>query len=339
MRCQRCEFENMPGLDTCMRCGSVLQGATVTVDVHPPRMPHWKKPIRWFGRCLRQIAPMSAWSGEDLYSRMVPDWLRKASCVSFFGGVLSIVPGLAHIIQKRLYTVRWWILSWMILLLAGLFFYGSTIGMILLGLAVGVHVWIALHSSALQEYEDLRARLGFYAVFMVLFWVMYTLIGPLLFYNIRGGVSAAEVPGRQIYRGDYLLGRVSSAGPQDIRRGDFVLAHLSMVGGHGLFRRNAAYVQIIGLQGEAVTIQDGQWVVDSVRLDQQMYPVPGWIAGSGISVTVPQKSYFVNVLYSGAGYNAAQAQSVCTIAQDRIQAKAFMRWNPLRRRGLISGTE
>jgi len=339
MRCQRCEFENMPGLDTCMRCGSVLQGANVTVDVHPPRMSRWKKPIRLFGRRLRQVAPVSAWSGEDLYSRMVPDWLRKASCVGFFGGALSIVPGLAHIIQKRLYTVRWWILSWVILLLTGLFFYGSTLGMILLGLAIGVHVWIALHSSVLQEYEDLRARMGFYLLFLIFFWFLYTQIGPFVFFDIRGGVSAAHVPARQVHRGDYLLGRVSAAAPQDLVRGDFVLAQLSAVGGYGLLRTDSAYVQIIGLPRETVTIVEGQWVVNSVQLDPQLYPVPAWISRTNISVMVPENAYFVNVLYSGAGYNAVQAQSVCTVTQDKIQAKAFMRWNPLRRRGLISGTE
>ena len=111
MRCQRCEFENMPGLDTCLRCGSVLINADEPIDIHPPRMSRWKKPIRNFFRQLRQFMPISAWSGEDLHFHFFPPWLKKISRVNFLGAFLSIIPGLAHLIQKRFHSIRWWVLA------------------------------------------------------------------------------------------------------------------------------------------------------------------------------------------------------------------------------------
>jgi hypothetical protein len=50
---------------------------------------------------------------------------------------------------------------------------------------------------------------------------------------------------------------------------------------------------------------------------------------------VPQVSYFISAQYQGTGYNEAQAIEVCIVNQEQIIAKAFLRWNPLRRRGFI----
>src|SRR5258708_22213495 len=45
MQCKNCEFENMPGVNACGRCGASLRLATAVIDVHPPRAGRWSKRI------------------------------------------------------------------------------------------------------------------------------------------------------------------------------------------------------------------------------------------------------------------------------------------------------
>src|SRR5689334_2424233 len=47
MQCPNCHFHNMPGSDTCGRCGSPLRlAAAAAIDVHPPRAGRVAKSIR-----------------------------------------------------------------------------------------------------------------------------------------------------------------------------------------------------------------------------------------------------------------------------------------------------
>ena len=46
MQCPCCQFENMPGLASCGRCGSVLDLNLVAIDVNPPRASRVAKGVR-----------------------------------------------------------------------------------------------------------------------------------------------------------------------------------------------------------------------------------------------------------------------------------------------------
>lgn len=336
MRCQRCEFENIPGLEACMRCGSVLTAGSEPIDIHPPRMPSWKRPIRGFFRQLRQFMPVAAWSGDDLHSRAFPDWLRKVSRVGFFGAMLSFIPGLAHVIQKRFHTVRWWIVAWLVILLAALSFYGSPIGLILLGLAIGIHVWIAVHSALIDEYPQFNYRAVGFAIFLFFYFILYMAIGRLIFAGLQGGYASVDVPYAKIQHGDYLLGRPSQADPADITRGNFVLVELENVRGQRMGRRRgSAYAQVIGLGGDTVRISNRHFVVNDEVLDTERYPVQAWLPNELGSTVVPQDSYFISAQYRGTGYNMSQVLQVCIVNHDQIESKAFFRWMPLHRRGFI----
>jgi hypothetical protein len=336
MRCQRCEFENMPGLEKCMRCGSVLTKSTEPVDVHPPRMSRWKKPIRGLFRRLRKFMPIAAWSGEDLHSHAFPEWFRKASRIGFLGAVLSLIPGLAQAIQRRFSSIRWWVVAWGVLLLSSLFLFGSGVGMFLMGLALGVHVWIAVHSALLEEYHEFNYRIAGYLIILVFYFILYQAFGRVIFFNLRGGYSVIDVPSAQIHHGDFLLGRSSQTAPEDIIPGSVVLVRLENVGNHGFRQRaNSAYAQVIGLGGDTVAIINDQFVVNDEVLDPEQYPVPAWLKRQTFSTVVSKGSYFISAQYQGTGYNEAQAIEVCIVNQEQIIAKAFLRWNPLRRRGFI----
>ncbi|MDH4201361.1 MAG: S26 family signal peptidase [Phycisphaerae bacterium] len=340
MRCQRCEFENMPGLDTCMRCGSVLAAAAEPIDVHPPRMSGWKKPIRGLFRQLRKLKPASKRTAGNLHEHHFPEWIDGASRVAFFGAFLSLIPGLAHAVQRRFHTIRWWVVAWLIMLLTGLFLFGSPLGLIVLGLAIGIHVWIAVHSALLAEYHQFNYRMAGYLIILFIYFVLYQALGRVVFFNLRGGYSVINVPYAQVHQGDFLLGLVSRTDPEEITRGCFVLVRLENVANHGLGRRtNTAYAQVIGLTGDTVAIENDRFVVNDQLLDAEQYPLPTWLRRQKFSTVVPQGSYFISAQYRGTGYTESQAIEVCVVGQEQIVAKAFLRWMPLRRRGFIQVIE
>jgi hypothetical protein len=282
--------------------------------------------------------PVAAWDGEDLIKHCFPEWLQDASYVAFFGAMLSLIPGLAHIVQRRFHTIRWWVVAWLIILLASLFLYGSPMGLILLGLAIGIHVWIAVHSALLNEYREFSYRAVGFLLFLVFYFILYQVFGRVLFFGIRGGYSVVDVPYAKVEHGDFLLGRPSQTNPADITRGSFILVQLENVANHGFRRRNdTAYAQVIGLGGDTVRIENSQFVVNDEVLDAEQYPVPEWLPNELGSTVVPEGSYFISAQYRGTGYNITQLVEVCIVTHDQIEAKAFLRWMPLHRRGFIRG--
>jgi hypothetical protein len=98
-------------------------------------------------------------------------------------------------------------------------------------------------------------------------------------------------------------------------------------------------VQIVGLPGEKIAIEKGQFVVDDEILDPERFPVPGWLKKKTFSKVLSKDEYFISALYRGTGYNEGQMLSVCLKSQTQIEAKAFARWMPLSRKGFIRESE
>ena len=142
MQCVSCQFHNMPGLPVCGRCGSSLALGD-TIAVHPPRASGRRRALRqfidyplrrlWFG-LQSGVARGTGAVAEQLHADLDVD--LPARHVLF----RSVIPGLAHAAAG--YTTRarifWW--SYVVLVLGGAFFFGTTFGSVLLGLAFSVHV-------------------------------------------------------------------------------------------------------------------------------------------------------------------------------------------------------
>ena len=107
MQCNNCQFQNMPGVQTCGRCGASLRLASLPIDVHPPRASRpakWRRrwlPIYWLTHGLpvaRWVSGISRRIGRSIsdlvsYIKAIP-W-RPA--VPWIGLVLrTIIPGWAH---------------------------------------------------------------------------------------------------------------------------------------------------------------------------------------------------------------------------------------------------
>ena len=331
----------MPGLESCVQCGSVLKAAAGPIETQPPRMPKWKLPFRSFIRSLRAMGvPVM-----DMPETEMPEWVKLLAGIGFFGVVLSFIPGLGHAILRSFKKIRWYILAWAILLPLAIFLFGSVIGNIVLGLAFGLHVWIAMHCSLIREHEEFSKRMIAFVFIAICYAVIYRAVFVLTFRDIVGAQSTMKAPSLQIQTGDFLLARRSLAVNHPLERGAMVIARMSSIGGDRHLRdffippADRSFAQVIALPGEELEIKDKCFYIDGKPLDTGQYPVPDWIGKRELKTIVPESCYFVSALYNGNRFGAGQIISVCTLPWDRIEAKVFMRWQPLTRRGYIRENE
>jgi len=344
MRCPRCEFENMPGQSTCFKCGSTLAQEADSVEVNPPRMSRWKRPLRCTFRWLRAFHMIP--SGG--ISIPIPPWLSQFSREGLFGILLSVIPGLAHLLQGRLREIRWYVLAWFVSLVGALLLYGGFWGLCFFGLAIGLHAWIAIHSALIKQVADFGHRAFALLLVSLGVLVVYRNLGGLIFRNLAGGYSNITVPYHRIETGDYLLASRSRLRNKPLTRGSLVLSSLEGARrGIGLImsrgRLDMGIVQIVGLPGEKLEIKDGAFWINDEQLDGEKYPLPTWLHRIKMSVTIPKSSYFIsseyNVEVHGRLLNVLDVTNVCLVGPDSFEAKAFMRWMPLMRRGFIRDTE
>lgn len=337
MRCERCKFENIPGQKTCIKCGSTLEIKPTAINIHPPRMSKWKKPLRNLLRLMRKgkVIPQES---IRLHS---PSWFREVFSDSFLGLFFSIIPGLAHSIQKRFGEIKWYFLAWLVLLLSGLFLYGSAAGFICLGLAVGLHAGIAVQYGIIKDLENLREKILTVILVLLALTFIYRFTPRILVPNLTGGYSGLSVPFHKVEAGDYLLAWGGLDKKALLARGSLVLIHPVTFTSHGrtTVSKEEVISQIVGLPGEQLEIQEGFFVVDGQQLDIDKYPVPQWLQKLNFSVTIPDNSYFVSARYNVAAHGvrleASHARQVCLVKAGDIEAKAFMRWWPLLKRGFI----
>jgi len=336
MRCSRCSFENIPGEKRCLKCGSILEAQKTKVKIHPPRMPAWKRPFRNISRCFRQQRVIPSDVGKIKRNRFV----RTILSDELVGLLLSIVPGLAHLLNGRFKEIRLFFIGWLALLMTGLFVYGSSAGFIFLGLAIGVHAWIALRYGLLKELNLIERIVAVLIVFFVLAFI-YRNIPGVVFRNFSGSFSSQSIPYYNIKAGDFLLvHRLSDK--TNLARGCIVSFHPSTVNIHNNQVTRASETttgQIIALQGEVVEIKDNCFVVNGEQLNSERFPVPNWLKNRKDSVTVDKDSYFVsseyNLTIQGVRLTSQHVREVCVVKADNIEARAFMKWWPIWRRGFI----
>jgi hypothetical protein len=340
MRCQRCQFENIPGETRCFRCGSILEGAEIAVDIHPPRMARWKKPIRSIFRWIRRQSIFP----EAVASPKVPAFLRIMSGNALAGIFLSIIPGLAHFIEGRFREIRWWVLGWIAVLVVGLFFYGGGIGLLFLGFAVGIHSWITFNHMLIREHNEVRERFIDFGMLLVFFGLLYFGFRMTVLRDFVLGFSSRTIPYQKVEAGDIMLARRSRARADFLKRGSFVLVALGEVRAQRILGvESETIAQVVAVGGETVDI-NGVFVVNGRPLDVNHFPVPQWLQGRRWSVSVPKDSYFINVEYNtvihgNAELNAGFVERACVIPGSRIEATAVMKWLPVSRRGCLKADE
>jgi hypothetical protein len=281
---------------------------------------------------------------ESLYA-WFPDWLKIMSLNAFFAIILSIVPGLAHLAQRRFRQIRWYFVSWVVFLLAGMFLYGSNMGFLLFGLAVAAHAWMAFHASLIKEHAESGRRAFDIVMLLVFLAFIYWGIRFAAFRDFVWGYTSLTIPYQSVQSGDCLLGRRSRAREEMLLRGSLVFARFREVRvGRGVWGRGNNYNtvgQIIALPGETIEVKEGRFVVNGRVLDGEKFPVPGWMSGMQMSATIPSDSYFVSTVYRIAGANMTgdMIRDACILPKGDIEALAVMKWFPLASRGFLRSYE
>jgi len=342
MRCGRCKFENIPGQKTCIKCGAALEIKSTAINIYPPRMPSWKKSLRSALRWVRQAKLIP----QQNVNFHFPLWIRDFFSDSFWGLFLLVVPGLAHLVQGRFKEVRWYFFAWLALILSGLFFYGSAPGYVLLGSAIGVHTGITIRYGILKDLPGAGEKIMTVIFVLLGLTVIYRFIPRVVLHNLTSGYASLTIPYYKVEAGDYLLARQGPYQKISLPRGSLVLIHPVTLTSHGTevaYSRDVGtdvvIGEIVGLAGEQLQIVDGVFIVNGQMLEMEKYPVPQWLRKVDFSVTVPDDSYFVSMQYSVTAHNiklnASYIGQVCLVKAGDIEAKAFMRWWPLSRRGFI----
>jgi len=341
MRCERCKFENIPGQKTCIKCGSTLEITHTQINVHPPRMSKWKKPFR---NSLRLMRKSKAIPQEKIKIKF-PRWFSNSFNDSFLGLCLSIIPGLAHLIQRRFREIRWYFLAWVVLLTSGLFLYGSTAGYLCIGLAVGMHAGIALQYGILKELVNFTEKIITAVIVLIAFTVIYRYAPRIIAPNLTSGYSSLTIPFHNVEAEDFLLAWRDMGQKSPIDRGSLVLIHPVNLRTYGVgrntvtVREDVIIGQVVAIPGEKLEIQHGVFIANGLKLDLDKYPVPQWLQKVKFSAIIPANSYFVSVEYNlrahGIAFNTSYVDEICIVKAENIEAKAFMRWWPLAKRGFI----
>lgn len=268
------------------------------------------------------------------------DWL--------WGVILSIIPGLAHLVQRRFREIRWFFVGWLVALALGLFLHGTNIGLVLIGLSVGLHAWIVVQHSIFGRLEDLRHKFAVVALTLVALGFAYWLAPAVIVPDLAGGYTSLTLPSQNILPRDYLLAWRDQVSRDSLSRGSLVLAQLGSVGQGQMPRAyrtgDAMVVQIVGLPGEMLTVQNGLYLVDGEPLDSEKYPVPQWLHERDVHAKLRSDTYFVSSDYNVRVHGRIEVtqshiRAVCVVAREAIEARAFMRWLPLSRRGFIEELE
>jgi hypothetical protein len=257
--------------------------------------------------------------------------------------LLSIVPGLGHSAQGRFNEIRWYFWAWLVLFLLCLFFYGSSAGYILLGVAIGIHVSIALQSGIIKSFDDLKNKIAMCVSLLVILALIYGFTPRIL---IEGGPAGLTIPYHNVEIGDYLIGWRHFYRTTLLPRGALVLIHPGYFSYHNPndvheSRRSneVVFAEIVGVGGERLQIENNTFLINGQKLDTEKYPVPKWLRDRYLSVIIPDGSYFLNVLYDvnahGLELNNPVILRVCLVESGDIEAKAFLCWWPLSRRGFI----
>lgn len=395
MQCPQCGFENMPGEARCFRCQSVLEAPPVA-DVQPPRAPAWSKPFRSAGRWARRFrgrrqAARAAKRIAD--AAPTPDEIRdRAATVdhprmsSWFqpevfavlwrcalGLALSVIPGLAHIWQRRFRDVRWHALGWGVFLTLAIVLYASPPGVACFAIALALHAWIMVDASVGPFIRDENVltrtawRLGFLAGCAGFLFLGYQAIvdraTPRELVVAQAGVA---VPFHRVELRDTLFCTRLDGRFCILNRGDMVAVDIGtyVVGGYyvrGGGRRAtlpnplrmATAGQLIAFPGETVEIRNNQFHVNGRPLDPDRFPVPQCLRGDDVKVHAApaylprMPTYFVTLEYRAQqgrlplNTQVARAAAVqaCLLPSDSLVARAYMRWYPVYRRGYLRSAE
>lgn len=336
MQCPSCQFENMPGITACGRCGAQLQRSPASIDVHPPRASaRTKRWRRWFPWYRWEAAFRGAAARFSALRTPELDWDRLPPGIF----LRMIVPGWpqSHMGQPR--RGRWMLGLFLVLLAAGMLSIGTTFGALLLGTAVAVHISSIMDVLWPITY-DWRARtmavlICVAAVGAVVYappaWALSQFVGVRRVAISAGPLQAGDVllfrPGRPVGIGDIVLYEITQA----------QVPSRTAAGYAAIYRVQGEYTdRIVALPGQSIVWKDGR-----LQRDGQLAPFqplhPDAVAVD-LQFTVPPGYY--GILPSTQPQDAPSFppdvwQAMSLVPASQIRGPVVLRQRPIWRWGRL----
>jgi signal peptidase I len=342
MQCPSCRFENMPGLESCGRCGTSLRLGTAVIDVSPPRASKTAKRVR------KVVPRRLIYQARDIAGearKAVAGSIENESHVPLpEPDVLSrlIIPGWAHIHSGLGIRGRAFLGAYFPLLLLGLLLWGTYTGSILLGLAFSVHASSVL-DILIRQGTVRFPRMMATAVLssMVLGALIYYPAGQLLMRVANPIEFSADTD--LFKRFDVVLVNRWAFAWRTPRRGDVVLftpngsalraANYQFANVRFAYRENELIDRLIGLPGDKVVWDKGTLTVNRTAVTWK--PLLADRLPPHLEITVPEAHYLVLPTTSVAAPFNAGASAFWTnaglIPAGEILGGAYLRSNPLSR--------
>ncbi len=343
MQCPSCQFENMPGITVCGRCGARLQFSPAEIEVHPPRASQRAKRLRRWFPWYRWAAVVRS-ATERIPALRVPELdgqrLPWGVCLRM------VVPGWPQTYTGQRQRGRWMLGLFLVLFAAGMVAIGTSCGALLLGTAVAVHIssimdvlWPIAHDP---RDRALAVLVGVVAVGAVVYappvWLLSQIVGVRRIAITAGPLQAGDVflyrPGRAVNTGDVVLYEIPRA----------QVPTRTATGYAAVYRVQGEYVdRIIARAGQAIVWEDGRLYVDGQRAPFQ--PLHPDTVTTDLRFTVPQGYY--GILPSTQPQDAPPFppdiwQALSLVRPSQIRGRVVLRQWPLWRWGRLScpvGTE
>jgi hypothetical protein len=335
MQCSSCQFENMPGITVCGRCGARLDLAAATVDVHPPRASvrskRWRRWIPWQRFNFR---------AQEALARTAPLFRQPTFERSTAGMTLRmVVPGWPQMYAGHSLRGRLFLGLYLATLLPGLFLLGTQTSTLLLGLALATHISSivdVVFSGCVARQERVVYTLVFCAA-----------VGLLAYYPVVWLATRVVVPQRIVLdvapfqAGDVFLYNPSAYGDEGPELGNVVVYDIPNARVTGV----GAVYDIRGLRIDRVVAVAGQtlqWDGERLLLDGQPAPYAPLNLERLVSkfrLQVPDG--YSLILPTTDPVVAEQAvteevwQQIGRVPHQNVRGKVFLRHQPLSRWWLV----
>jgi type IV secretory pathway protease TraF len=333
MQCVSCQFENMPGVPVCGRCGARMQLAAAAIDVHPPRATPGIKRLRrwvpWYGLAARFRDAVETLARITLRELNLPHLLPSVF-------VRMLVPGWPQLFTGQTARGKTFLGAYLALLAVGILFVGTPAGSVALGLAFAVHA-----SSVIDILwagtTDWRTRVTFAAACLAV-------LGVVVYLPVAWGVTRFVVP-RQIRlaappfaAGDAVLYNPSAYRWSEPAPGDVVLFQVSpqdvsMPGAHTVYRMGGEFIdRVLAAPGQSV-----KWEGEVLWVDGQpsaWRPLNPARVTMNLQGTVPERHYLVVPSAQPQGapvYPIDVWTRMSLVPRENLLGRVFLRHQPLAR--------
>jgi hypothetical protein len=333
MQCPSCQFENMPGVAACGRCGAQLQLSAAALGVYPPRASPWAKRLRrWLPLYRLRAALRHAATGA--HRALFPEFEDAGSG----RGVLlrMAVPGWPQFFLGHRLRGRLLLFAYLGCLLLALLFLGSQPGNVLLGFALTIH--------AASIIDILWSASGSWATRLVMAAACFVAVGGLVYFPIIWTATQfaqfrqINMTAGPLVAGDVILYRPS---PAAASVGDVVLyeiprSSIPMTGHQFYLIQGETIDRIVAGPGQSITWKDRQLLVDGQPVAwQPLYP-----AGIPVNLQFKVPFGYYGILPStraatGPGLPPQVLQDLSLVPQTHIRGTILLRTHPWRRWGRI----